>query len=144
MSRRKAAPASGDASACRSRLTDSPGTWLASSRAYAVEWIGAAFVARAAGVGHRRIGSRLGVPAATVRGWLRVMADRLERVRTTLLVLAHRVGVDQPIPKAQGCAWRDLLAVLEATLAAAAEDALGFGVLDHPRMSIEPSVDGPV
>jgi hypothetical protein len=83
-------------------------------RGYAVEWIGSAFVARATGLGHRRIGSRLEVPAATVRGWLRVMDARLERVRTTLLVLARLAGVDQPIPKAQCCPWRDLLAALEA------------------------------
>ena len=51
-------------------------------RAYAVEVIGAALVARAGGSGHRRIGPRLGVPAATVRGWLRVMGARLEAVRT--------------------------------------------------------------
>jgi hypothetical protein len=78
-------------------------------RAYAVEWIGAAFMARAEGMGHRGIGSRLEVPGATVRGWLRVMGARLDRVRTTLLVLARRTGVDQPIPKAQGSPWRDLL-----------------------------------
>lgn len=36
-----------------------------------VEVIGAALVAHAGGDGHRRIGERLGVPAATVRGWLR-------------------------------------------------------------------------
>ena len=36
----------------------------------------------------------LEVPAATVRGWLRVMAGRLEPVRTRLLLVAHRAGVD--------------------------------------------------
>ncbi len=36
-----------------------------------VEVIGAALVAHAGGVGHRTIAGRLGVPAATVRGWLR-------------------------------------------------------------------------
>ena len=83
-------------------------------RAYAVELVGAVFVARASGVGHRRIAEWLGLPAATVRGWLRVMGARLERVRTVLLVLARRAGVDQPIPKARGCAWRDMLAALAA------------------------------
>ena len=42
-------------------------------RAYAVEVIGAALLARAGGSGHRSIGEKLRVPAATVRGWLRVM-----------------------------------------------------------------------
>ena len=36
-----------------------------------VEVIGVALVAHAAGAGYRRIAERLGVPAATVRGWLR-------------------------------------------------------------------------
>ena len=36
-----------------------------------VEVIGAALVANVAGVGHRRIAERLGLPVATVRGWLR-------------------------------------------------------------------------
>jgi hypothetical protein len=103
-------------------------------RAYAVEWIGAAFVARAAGVGHRRIGGRLEVPAATVRDWLRVMQDRLERVRTTLLVLARRAGVDQPIPKAQGCAWLDLLAALEAACTAVTGRFGPVGVLGPVTM----------
>jgi len=36
-----------------------------------VEVIGSAVVEHAAGVGHRPIAARLGLPAATVRGWLR-------------------------------------------------------------------------
>jgi len=36
-----------------------------------VEVIGSALVEHAAGVGHRRIAARLGVPESTVRGWLR-------------------------------------------------------------------------
>lgn len=43
--------------------------------------IGAALAAKAAGSGHRPIASRLGVPAATVRGWLRRLAVVAERVR---------------------------------------------------------------
>lgn len=103
-------------------------------RAYAVEWIGAAFVARATGMGHRGIGDRLRVPAATVRGWLRVMGTRLERVRTTLLVLARRAGIDQSIPKAQGCAWRDLLAALEAARTAVTGRFGPVGVLGPVTM----------
>jgi hypothetical protein len=87
-------------------------------RAYAVEVIGAALVARAAGQGHRPIGAALGVPAATVRGWLRVMAARLEATRRYLLGVAGRAGVDQPVPKALGSPWRDLLAGLGAATAA--------------------------
>jgi hypothetical protein len=95
-------------------------------RAYAVEVIGAALVARATGQGHRPIGAALGVPAATVRGWLRVMATRLEATWRHLVGVAGRAGVDQPVPKALGSPWRDLLAGLGAATAAVTGR---FGVL---------------
>lgn len=47
----------------------------------AVGDIGDALVAKAAGCGHRAIAARLGVPAATVRGWLRRFAAMAERIR---------------------------------------------------------------
>lgn len=72
----------------------------------------------AAGKGHRSIGAALKVPAATVRGWLRVMADRLDLARVHLLQVAHRAGVDITVPEACGCPWRDLLAALGAATAA--------------------------
>jgi hypothetical protein len=87
-------------------------------RAYVVEVIGAALVARVGGSGHRVIGAELGVPAATVRGWLRVLGARLEAVRTCLLQVARRAGVDQAVPKAQGSGWGDVLAALGAATAA--------------------------
>lgn len=81
-------------------------------RGYAAEVIGAALAARARGSGYRGIAEVLGVPAATVRGWLRVMRARLEAARNSLLQVAARAGVDWVVPKAQGCPWRDLLAAL--------------------------------
>jgi len=98
-------------------------------RAYAVEVIGAALVARAGGSGHRRIGLELEVPAATVRGWLRVLGSRLEQVRTRLLQVAHRAGVDQRVPKAAGSPWLDVLAALGAAAAAVTGRFGVFGVL---------------
>jgi len=98
-------------------------------RAYAVVVIGAALLARAGGSGHRRIAVELGVAAATVRGWLRVMGSRLEATRLHLLQVAHRAGVDQPVPKALGCPWRDVLAALGAATAALIGRFGGFGVL---------------
>lgn len=102
-------------------------------RAYAVEVIGAALVARAAGSGHRWIGARLDVPAATVRGWLRVAATRLESVRGHLLQVAARAGVDRPVPRALGCPWRDLLAALGAATVALTDRFGGVGVLGPVR-----------
>lgn len=100
-----------------------------SRRAYAVEVIGAALVARAGGSGHRPIGADLGVPAATVRGWLRAAGPRLEAVRVYLLAVAARAGVDRPVPTALGCPWRDLLAALGAATAAVTGRFGSLGVL---------------
>lgn len=83
-------------------------------RAYAVEVIGAALTARAQGSGFRPISTRLGVPAATVRGWLRIMSRRLATARVVFLGVAHRAGVDVAIPDGLGCPWRDVLAALGA------------------------------
>jgi hypothetical protein len=98
-------------------------------RAYAIEVIGAALVARAAGAGHRGIGRRLQVPAATVRGWLRVLGTRLEPTRLFLVQVAVRAGVDRPVPKALGSPWRDVLAALGAATAAVTERFGEFGLL---------------
>lgn len=54
-----------------------------------VEVIGAALAAKARGRGHRRAAGVLGVPASTVRGWLRRFARAAEAVRVWFTVLAH-------------------------------------------------------
>lgn len=87
-------------------------------RAYEVEVIGAALTARAQGHGHRGIGRLLGVPATTVRGWLRRAGGRLEPARVFLLQVARDAGVDLAVPTGLGCPWRDLLAALGAATAA--------------------------
>lgn len=98
-------------------------------RAYAADVIGAALLARAAGRGHRWIGAALEVPAVTVRGWLRVMAGRLEAIRVRLWQVARRAGVDIAVPQALGCPWRDLLAALGAATAAVTGRFGPLGVL---------------
>lgn len=52
------------------------------------EVIGAALVAKTAGVGHRRAAGA-GVPVSTVRGWLRRVAARAEYLRVFFTVAAH-------------------------------------------------------
>jgi transposase-like protein len=79
-------------------------------RAYAAERIWAALTARVEGLGHRRIGVRLGVPAATVRGWLRRVGSRLETIRVWFLQVAVTAGVDVAIPDTTGCTWGDVVA----------------------------------
>jgi len=87
-------------------------------RAYAAERVWAALRARASGRGHRRVGVEVGVPAATVRGWLRRAAGRLEAIRIWFMQVAVTVGVEVAIPDGSGCAWRDVLAAVELATAA--------------------------
>ena len=58
--------------------------------------IGVAIEATIAGVGHRPIAERLGVPKDTVRGWLRRFASRAARIRAHFtrwaLVLDPQLG----------------------------------------------------
>lgn len=87
-------------------------------RAYVAELIWAAVVAKAAGAGHRLIGVRLGIPAGTVRGWLRVIAGRVDGVRDWFLGVAVAAGVDVSIPKATGSGCGDVIAAVGAATAA--------------------------
>jgi len=54
-----------------------------------VEVIGAALMAKATGAGHRRAATAAGLPASTVRGWLRRFAAVAEAVRVWFTVVAH-------------------------------------------------------
>jgi hypothetical protein len=60
-------------------------------RGDAIEVIGAALLAKRAGLGHRRIATWLGVPAATVRGWLRRFAARADQLCAVATVWAYRL-----------------------------------------------------
>lgn len=62
-------------------------------RADAVEVIGEAIVASAAGLGHRLIATRLDRPAATVRGWLRRFGARAEQTASHGVAWIYRVDV---------------------------------------------------
>ncbi|WP_078294676.1 hypothetical protein [Mycobacterium sp. D16R24] len=83
-------------------------------RAYVAELIWAAVVAKAAGAGHRVIGARLGIPAGTVRGWLRVLTGRVQVVRHWFISVAVTAGVDVSIPRASGSGCGDVLAAVGA------------------------------
>jgi Homeodomain-like domain len=76
--------------------------------------IGAALVARAAGLGHRRIAAELGRPADTVRGWLRRFADRVEAVRVLFTGWCRALDPDPVLPGPTGTAWADALAAIHA------------------------------
>ena len=83
-------------------------------RAYSGAVIWAAVRAKAVGAGHRRIAAGLGVPACTVRGWLRVMGVRAEVVRHWFVAIAVTAGVDVSIPRATGSGCGDVIAAIGA------------------------------
>lgn len=87
-------------------------------RAYSAEVIWVALEAKVGGGGHRLIAARLGVPASTVRGWLRVIGRRAEEVRDWFLAVAVAVGVDVAIPAATGTGVGDVLAAVGAARSA--------------------------
>jgi Domain of unknown function (DUF6431)/Homeodomain-like domain len=90
-----------------------------------VSVIGTAIEARVAGVGHRRIAERLGVPKDTVRGWLRRFARRADRVRAhfTRCAVALEVELGPVLPAGSGVAD-----ALEAIAVAARAWVLRFGL----------------
>jgi hypothetical protein len=98
-------------------------------RADAVVVIGAALVAKAGGLGYRRIAAGLGRPAETVRGWLRRFAGRLEAVRQVFTVLLRAVAPDPVMPGPAGGAWADAVAAVDAAVASV---VARFGVLRVP------------
>jgi hypothetical protein len=63
-------------------------------RVDAVESIGAALLASASGQGHRQIAEALGVPADTVRGWLRRARQRAEWLRTQATSFAYQIDAN--------------------------------------------------
>jgi len=62
--------------------------------------VGAALVAHVAGLGHRRIAEGLGIPSATVRGWLRRFGERAVAIAAffTQWALTLAPGADPPAP----------------------------------------------
>jgi hypothetical protein len=95
----------------------------------AVEVIGAALVAKAAGLGHRPIADELGRPRSTVRGWLRRFAARAGSLRAQFTRLAYQLDAElDPI-----CPRPTLLAeAVEAIGVAAAAAARRLGVAGSP------------
>jgi Homeodomain-like domain len=97
-----------------------------------VSVIGAAIVAKVAGEGYRRIASRLGVHADTVRGWLRRFVDRagLVRAHFTRCAVALDPEIGPVLPAGSGIAD-----ALEAIAVAARAWVLRFGGGDPWRIA---------
>jgi transposase-like protein len=97
-----------------------------------VSVIGAAIEAKVAGEGCRRIASRLGVYAETVRGWLRRFAERADQIRAhfTRWVVALDPELGAMLPAGSGIAD-----ALEAIAVAARAWVLRFGPGDPWRIA---------
>lgn len=89
--------------------------------------IGAALVAKAAGVGHRVVAVLAGVPVSTARGWLRRFAANAEQVRVWFTVLAHDLD---PMLKPIGATATAVGDALEALGVAARAASLRLGPVE--------------
>jgi hypothetical protein len=87
-------------------------------RSATIEVIGAALAAKRAGLGHRRIADQLGVPAATVRGWLRRFTARAEQVRATATTWAYRLDTNVWRITPRGSPFDDALEALGVAVGA--------------------------
>lgn len=113
-------PRRGRCRSCRVTHVLLPATML-SRRAYLASTIWAALAAKASGRGHRPTAAEMGIPASTVRGWLRRMGARVESTRHWFIALTVRAGIDPVVPKASGSAWTDMTLAVDAAVGALAQ-----------------------
>jgi hypothetical protein len=90
-----------------------------------VEVIGAALVAKAGGAGHRLIAARLGLPAETVRGWLRRFGAWASVIRTHFTRWAAALDPSMAPISPTGSALGD---AVEAVAVAARAAAVSLGL----------------
>jgi hypothetical protein len=102
-------------------------TWCAPRRAHAIEVIGTAAAAAAAGYGPQSIGAQLGVPAGTVRGWAGPAAR--PRGRAARYAIGELSGFDSVTALPAEPAGSPLGEALDAVAAAtrAAQRRIGYG-----------------
>jgi hypothetical protein len=87
-------------------------------RAYAIDVVGQVLLASAFGQSHRTIGADLGVPADTVRGWIRRVRARAEWLRVQGTIAAHRFDPMLPAIVPAGSLLADAVSVLGMAAAA--------------------------
>jgi len=87
-------------------------------RGYVIDVVGHALLASAFGQGHRTIGADLGVPADTVRGWIRRVRARAEWLRVQGTISAHKFDPMLPAIVPAGSALADAVSVLGMAAAA--------------------------
>ena len=89
-------------------------------RGYVIDVVGQALLASAFGQSHRSIGADLGVPADTVRGWLRRVKARAERLRVQATIVAHNFDPMLPAIVPAGSPLADAVSALGTAAAAMA------------------------
>ncbi len=105
-------------------------SWCAPRRADAIEVIGAGLAAALSGAGCARIASDLGVPPATVRGWLRRLRSRAEEMRCLAMGQLGAIGgTDPALPGPDASPLHDALNAVAAA-AHAAITGHGFSLAD--------------
>ena len=93
-------------------------------RAYTIDVVGQALLASSCGRSHRTIGADLGVPADTVRDWIRRVRARAGWLRVQGTIAAHRLDPMLSVIVPAGSALADAVSAL-ATAAAAMVRRLG-------------------
>jgi hypothetical protein len=74
-------------------------SFLLAYRRDVVDTVGAALLGAAGGLGHRPLAATLGLPAETVRGWLRrARTNQAMRAYAALLDFVYALGADPPRP----------------------------------------------
>lgn len=96
---------------------------LASARSYprradTVEAVGAALLAAVNGLGHRRVAEHVGLPATTVRGWLRRARANTETVRVNATIATHALDPMAGPMRPTGTALGDMLDAVGRAVAA--------------------------
>jgi hypothetical protein len=86
-------------------------------------------LAKASGLGHRRIAATPGLPASTVRGWLRRFSRRAAELRALAAELAHRYDAELGPIAPQGSPTAD---AVEALGVAAGAVVRRFGPVRSP------------
>jgi Domain of unknown function (DUF6431) len=89
-------------------------------RGYVIDVVGQALLACALGQSHRTIGADLGVPADTVRGWIRRVRARAEWLRVQGTIAAHNFDPMLPAIVPAGSLLADAVSALGTAAAALA------------------------
>jgi len=112
-------PQRGRCGSCRRTHVLLP-SWCAPRRADSIEVIGTGLALALQGAGSARIGRQLGVPGATVRGWLRRLRPRAEAMRQDAMFRLGFIGGSDPaLPAPAGSLLGDALAAVAACAHAA-------------------------